>query len=203
MSPNSREPGESDDHKSSSARSVAPVAWPGYLWPSAAGRRWRRIPLSDLSGSGVGRGFLARALSAQKLLPSGPCGACFLPASLGLRLCFVFPDNTDIARWRSLRTCWFELTGQRGAAAHSVSVVFRQHQCACPTDANSFRLSAFYFLLGPPDSSGRGFCARFSTLSGTRSVLSGCWFKPTPGDEEAGFIKIVPVGAARLQEENR
>jgi hypothetical protein len=23
------------------------------------------------------------------------------------------------------------------------------------------------------------------------------------GDEEAGFIKIVPVGAARLQEENR
>jgi Mrp family chromosome partitioning ATPase len=28
-------------------------------------------------------------------------------------------------------------------------------------------------------------------------VHSGCWFKPTCGDEEAGFIKIVPVGAAR------
>jgi hypothetical protein len=34
--------------------------------------------------------------------------------------------------------------GQGGAAVHPVSVVFRQHQCACPTDANSFRLSAFY-----------------------------------------------------------
>jgi hypothetical protein len=31
-------------------------------------------------------------------------------------------------------------------------------------------------------------------------VRRGCWFKPTPGDEEAGFIKIVAVGAARLQE---
>jgi len=28
-------------------------------------------------------------------------------------------------------------------------------------------------------------------------VHKGRWFKPTPGDEEAGFIKIGPVGAAR------
>jgi hypothetical protein len=35
MLPTSREPGESDDHKASSAPAIAPVAWFGYRWPSA------------------------------------------------------------------------------------------------------------------------------------------------------------------------
>ena len=113
--------------------------------------RWRRffacwiIRKRDPTGIPCARSqrknSLPSARGAVRGLPSCPR----LPRSSAL---FRLSSQYGHRRWRSRRTCWFEPAGQRGAAAHSVSVVFRQ-QCACPTDANWFRLSAFYLLARP------------------------------------------------------
>jgi hypothetical protein len=72
------------------------------------------------------------------------------------------------------QACWFEPT--RPDLAGRMWFLL-------PFVAVDNRLPAvFCFALGPPDSSGRGFCARFSTLSGLDSIRSSrCWFKPTAG----------------------
>src|SRR5881398_1099173 len=72
----------------------------------------------------------------------------FLPPSRfgRRRLRLVFPHYTEIARWRCLRTCWFEPT-RLGAHAFGFRCLASTPVRACPIDANSFRLSAS-FLCG-------------------------------------------------------
>lgn len=48
---------------------------------------------------------------------------------------------TEIARWRCLRTCWFEPT-RLAAHAFGFRCLASTSVCACPIDANSFRLRA-------------------------------------------------------------
>ena len=56
----------------------------------------------------------------------------------------------------------------------------------------------FAFALSRPDSSGRGFCGRYSGLSGMRKSIV-VLVQTNTGDEEVGLIKTVAIGAARFR----
>jgi hypothetical protein len=97
----SREPGESDDHRSSSARAVASGRMAGYLWPPTA----RSTAGEDfsLAGSTRKRGLRwdsLRSPFSAKILSAGCLAALALCPRSRLRLGLVAPAVTDIAAWR-------------------------------------------------------------------------------------------------------
>ena len=112
---------------------------------------WRRIFACRIHPQAGLRWDSLRAPSAPKFFAFGrvPRGACLLPASLGLRLCFVVPAVTDIAIWRKPQNMLVQTNRAGGAAALPVSVVFRQHHCRLSSDVNWFRLGAFFLLARP------------------------------------------------------
>ena len=83
----------------SSVWAVAPGCMAGYLWPSTARRPLepRIFPCRTPRKRGPRPAFLAHAPAAPKFV--APAGAqrcaCPLPASGGLRLCFVFAAITE------------------------------------------------------------------------------------------------------------
>ena len=168
--------GESDDHRvflGSSCRS--PLH--GWIPMAADGSvdRWRRFFACRIHPQAGLRWDSLRSPFVAKILCLRPGAARRSPSARvsRLRLCFVVPAVTDIVTWRRPQNMLVQTNRAGGAAALPVSVVFRQHHCRLSNDANWFRLGAFFFGSADPDSSGRGFRAGFSRLSGTRWSIAG------------------------------
>jgi hypothetical protein len=143
-----------------------PVAWLDPYGRRRHVNQWRRILLPDSSGSGNPTGIpCARALGAKVLcLRPGYRAARALCPCLSSFCSVLYSSHYKYRNLPQPQNCWFKPTRQGHPAAHSVLVVFRNAR---------FRLGAFFFWLGLPDSSGRGFCAGFSRLSGKRWSAAG------------------------------
>ena len=102
------------------------------------------------------------------LAPRGLCMTGF-DRSFGASRSSRHSSSAPCLRYQA---CWFEPTRPQLAGRMWFLLPF--------VAVNNRPSAAFCFALGPPDSSGRGFCARFSTLSGMRWSIARCWFKPTP-----------------------
>jgi hypothetical protein len=164
---------ESGAHGSLLARAVAPGHMAGYPWSSTASQPLDKNSLAGFVRQRDSTGIpCARALSAKIrcLRPGGPCGACPRLSGFG-----------SVSSFQPIRT------SQAGAASERVGL--NQHgrgrlrvrfrlssattNAACPMMRTRFEAAPFFIWLGLPDSSGRGFCARFSGLCGTRWSVAG------------------------------
>jgi hypothetical protein len=161
--------------RSFSARAVAPGRMAEYPWSSTASQPLEKNSLAGFVRQRDPTGIpCARALSAKVrcLRPGGAVRGLPSRVSRALRLCFVFPIRTSQGGAAS------EHVGlnQQGRGAR-LRIRFRLSSVNTSVPVQPMRTrfdrAPFIFWLGPPDSSGRGFCARFSGLCGTRWSVAG------------------------------